>query len=94
LSVPVPRPATVDEVVTESVVDAPGASVAVVEPEEANCAETICAIDESAMVAVADELPTFVIRKTLVKVRADGTTPKSRLSESTLPLAIGVDVPA
>ena len=36
---------------------------------------------------------TFVIRKTLGKVRADGTVPRSIESPSTSPLATAVDVP-
>jgi hypothetical protein len=94
LSVPDPRPATVGEVVTETVVEAPAASVAVVVPEEANCTDTIWAGSDGVRTAVALELPTLVTRKTLVKVRAEGTVPKSSESESTLPLATGVAVPA
>jgi len=82
------------EVVTESVVDAPAASVAVVEPDDANATETICGTEDSVSVAVAVELLTFLIVKTLVKVRADGTVPNASESESTFPDAIGVLVPA
>jgi hypothetical protein len=80
--------------VTDSVVDAPAASVAVVEPEEAKATFEISGTEERLIVAVcADEL-TFLIVNTLVNVRAEGTVPNERESESTLPEAIGVLVPA
>src|SRR6185312_4211965 len=88
-----PRPATVVEVVTLSVVDAPAANVAVVPPLEANTAEETCGTDESESVAVFVAPLTFVIRKTLGKVRADGTVPRSIERPSTLPLATAVPVP-
>jgi hypothetical protein len=90
---PVPRPATVVEVVTVIVVDPPEASVAEPAPLDAKTAEEIWGTPENASVAVRDAPLTFVTRKTLVKVRADGTVPKSRESASTFPLATGVDVP-
>jgi hypothetical protein len=93
VSEPEPCPATVEDVVTVSVVDPPGASVALVEPEEANTAEAICGAPERLRVAVCDELETFVIRKIEVIVRADGMVPNASESESTSPLAMLVDVP-
>jgi hypothetical protein len=82
------------EVVTDSVVDAPAASVAVVEPEEANATEAISGTEERLIVAVCVDALTFLIVKTFVNVRAEGTTPNDRERESTLPEAIGVLVPA
>jgi hypothetical protein len=82
------------DVVTDSVVDAPGASVAVVEPDEANAIDVISGTEDIVSVAVADALPTFFTVKRFVNVRADGTVPKTSESESTLPDATGVDVPA
>src|SRR5215208_2966580 len=90
---PVPRPATVEEVVTVTVVVAPEASVAEPEPLEAKTADVICGTPENESVAVCAAPLTFVTRKTLVNVRAEGTVPKSTESASTLPLATGVDVP-
>ena len=78
---PLPRPATVEDVVTDTVVEAPAASVAVVVPEDANTKEVICAGSEGVRTAVALELPTLVTRKTLVNVRADGTRPKEQRPE-------------
>ena len=63
-------------------------------PEEAKTAEEIWGAPVSARVAVCDDPDTFVIRKTEVNVRADGTVPKASASESTSPLATAVDVPA
>jgi hypothetical protein len=93
-NVPLPWPATVLDVVTESVVDAPAASVAVVEPEEAKATEAISGAEERLIVAVCVEALTFLIVKTFVNVRADGTVPNASESESTLPEAIAVLVPA
>ena len=90
---PVPRPATVDDVTTVRVVDAPAASVAEVPPLEANETDETCATFESVSVAVCVALPTFLIVKTEVNVRADGTVPKSSDRLSTLPLDTAVDVP-
>src|SRR4051794_5167018 len=83
---PVPRPATVEDVVTFTVVDAPAARVAEL-PPPAKATEEICATLDSARVAVRAAPLTFVTRKTEVNVRADGTVPKSSERESTLPLA-------
>ena len=92
-SEPLPRPATVEDVVTVTVVDAPAASVAEPEPLEAKTTELTCATFESVSVAVCVEPLTFVTRNTVVNVRAEGTVPKSRERLSTLPLATAVDVP-
>jgi hypothetical protein len=81
------------EVVTSTVVDAPAANVALVVPDEAKTADWICATDASVNVAVCADAVTFVTRKTLVNVRADGTVPNASDMLSTLPLATGVDVP-
>src|SRR3954451_3377838 len=85
-SVPVPRPATDEDVVTFTVVDAPAASVTDV-PPPAKATEEICATLDSARVAVRAAPLTFVTRKIEVNVRADATVPKSSERESTLPLA-------
>ena len=90
---PVPRPATVEEVVTVRVVEAPAASVTELLPLEAKTAEETWATFESDSVAVRVALLTFVIRKTEVMVRAEGTVPKSSERLSTFPLATDVDVP-
>jgi hypothetical protein len=92
-SVPDPCPATVFDVVTETVVDAPAASVADVVPEEAKTIAEISGTEESVIVAVCVELETFFTVKTLVNVRADGTVPSASESEFTFPEAIGVLVP-
>jgi hypothetical protein len=91
---PLPWPATVGDVVTLSVVDAPAASVTEVDPDDANTAEEICETPARASVAVCVDPDTFVILKTDVNVRADGTVPNESESESTLPLAIAAEVPA
>ena len=78
---------------TVSVVDAPATSVTEVLPLEAKTAEATCGTDERFSVAVWVAPLTFVIRKTLEKVRADGTVPRSMDSPSTFPEATAVDVP-
>src|SRR4051812_43949909 len=93
-SVPLPRPATVDDVVTVKVVEAPAPSVAEPPPLEAKTADETCGTLVSVRFAVRVAPLTFVIRKTEVNVRADGTVPKSRERLSTLPPATAVDVPA
>jgi hypothetical protein len=81
------------EVVTVSVVDAPAASVAEVPPLDAKTAELTCGTEERERVAVLLALLTFVILKTLEKVRAEGTVPRSIERPSTLPLATAVELP-
>jgi hypothetical protein len=81
------------EVVTVSVVEAPAASVALPLPLEAKTAAATCGTDESVSVAVLLALLTFVIRKTLEKVRAEGTVPRSIERPSTFPAATAVAVP-
>ena len=83
---PVPCPHTVLEVVTVTVVDAPAASVALDEPDEAKTTEVICGTDASVNDAVCGRPLTFVTRKTFVSVRAEATVPKSNERLSTLPL--------
>src|SRR4051794_14289355 len=87
-SVPVPRPATVGELATLTVVEAPAARVTEVPPLAAKKMDETCGTLDSERMAVRAAPLTFVTRKTEVNVRADGTVPKSRASESTLPLAI------
>ena len=82
------------DVVTDSVVEAPAARVALVDPEEAKTADVISGMEDIVSAAVWVELPTFLIVNTLVNVRADGTVPNASESESTFPEAIGVLVPA
>jgi len=65
-------------VVTARVVDAPAGSATEVFPLEAKTADATCGTDERFSVAVRVALLTFVIRKTLEKVLADGTVPRSR----------------
>ena len=88
-----PCPATVEDVVTVSVVDAPAASVAVVELEEAKTAEAICGAPDRLEVAVCAEPETLVMRKTEVIVRAEGIVPNASERVSTSPPAMLVDVP-
>ena len=90
---PVPRPATVGDVVTVTVVDAPAPSMAEPEPLEANTADVTWGTPETVSVAVWAAPLTFVTRNTLVNARADGTVPKSSDMTSTLPLATEVEVP-
>jgi hypothetical protein len=78
----VPRPATVDDVVTSTVVEAPGARVT-----ELGEREEICGTFESVRTAECDAPLTFVIRKTELNVRAEATVPKSSERLSTPPLA-------
>jgi hypothetical protein len=84
--VPEPRPATVDDVVTSTVVEAPAASVTDV-PPPANASEEICGTFERVRTAVRDAPLTFVTRKTDENVRAEATVPKSSARLSTPPLA-------
>ena len=90
---PTPRPATVAEVVTDSVVEAPAASVTEPLPLEAKTADETCETEESVSVAVRVAPLTFVIRKTFEKVRADGTVPRSIDRLSTSPPATAFEVP-
>src|SRR5215210_1832039 len=90
---PVPRPATVADVVTLNVVDAPAVRVAEAPPLEANTAEAIWGTPETVKLAVRVAPLTLVIWKTFVKVRADGTVPKSSERALTFPEATDVEVP-
>ena len=83
---PEPRPATVDDVVTLTVVEAPAARVTDVPPPAKATAE-IWGTFESVRTAVCDAPLTFVTRKTEANVRAEATVPKSSASVSTPPLA-------
>src|SRR3954466_11631765 len=87
-SVPIPRPATVGELVTLTVVEAPAASVTEVPPLAARKMDETCGTLDSERIAVRAAPLTFVTRKTEVNVRADATVPKSSASESTFPLAM------
>ena len=78
---------------TLSVVEAPAANETVVPPLEAKTADATCGTDERLSVAVRVALLTFVIRKTLGNVRAEGTVPRTIESPSTFPEATAVDVP-
>jgi hypothetical protein len=86
-SEPDPKPQTLLEVVTVTVVDAPAASVTDVDPDDVNTTDWICGTPDSVSTAVRVELLTFVTRKTLVSVRADATVPKSSDRVSTFPEA-------
>jgi len=81
------------DVVTDSVVEAPADSVAEPLPLDAKTADTTWGTDERVSVAVWVAPLMFVIWKTLEKVRAEGTVPKSIERPSTLPPATAVAVP-
>src|SRR5262245_1727579 len=85
-SVPKPRPATVGDVVTLTVAEAPAARVSDVPPPEKERFE-IWGTFERVSTAVRDAPLTFVTRKTGLNVRADATVPKSSARLSTPPLA-------
>ena len=72
LKVPAPRPATVGEVVTVTVVEAPAASVAVAVPVLANTAETIWLGPLRVSTAVRLCAEMFLTVNTLVNARAGG----------------------
>ena len=90
---PVPRPRAVGKLVTETVVEAPGARVALEEPDEAKNTDAIWAMPRLVRVAVWDWPVMFSTAKTFVNDWTEGAVPKSRASVSTLPLATGVEVP-
>jgi hypothetical protein len=83
----------VADVVTVKFVEAPAASVAEVPPLDAKTAAATCGTDDSASVAVLLAPLMFVMRKTLEKVRAEGTVPRSIERPSTFPPATAVAVP-
>jgi hypothetical protein len=64
-----------------------------VDPLEAKTAAATCGTEERLSVAVLLAPLTFVMRKTLEKVLADGTVPRSIERASTLPPATAFDVP-
>src|SRR3954465_5706998 len=82
-SVPVPRPATVGDVATLTVEEAPAASVTEVPPLAAKKIVGAWGTLESVRVAGREAGLTFVTRNTDVNVRADATVPKSSVREST-----------
>jgi len=67
--------------------------VADVLPLDAKTADATCGTDERVTVAVLLAPLTLVMWKTLEKVRAEGTVPRSIERPSTFPAATAVDVP-
>ena len=91
---PTPWPATVLEVVTVTVVEAPAASVALVVPVLAKSAETTWAGPLRVSTAVRLWVEMFLTVNTLVNARAEGTRENASASVSTFPVATGMEVPA
>ena len=84
---PEPRPATEGEVVRETALEAPGASVTLALPDWAKVAEPSWFGPRTTSVAVRVMELTFRTVKTLVIVWGEATRPRLIESESTLPVA-------